>query len=61
MTGKEVKELGYPSKQSGKQYMVFDICRSDFNAEVLSKENLIERLMGNYHNHVNGTPAFIEP
>lgn len=61
MTGKEMKELGYPSKQSGKEYMVFDVFRSDFNAEAVSKEHLIEHLMGTFHNHVNGTPVFIEP
>lgn len=60
MTGKELIEIGYPNPNAGKRYMTFKLSSSSIDSEMLAEENLIERLIGNLPNHINGAPVIIE-
>lgn len=61
MTGEELKELNYPRKRTGKRYMTFEIEPISNYAKELKKNHIIENLIVNYPDHVNGTPVFLEP
>lgn len=61
MTGKELIEIGYPNPNAGKRYMTFKLLPSSIDSGILKEGNLIESLVGNLPNHINGAPVIIEP
>jgi type I restriction enzyme R subunit len=61
MTGKELMEIGYPNPNAGKRYMTFRLSPSSIDLSRLEEEKLIERLVGDIPNHINGAPVIIEP
>ena len=61
MSGDELKQLNYPKKRTGKQYMTFEIEAIDDYAEDLQRNHLIENLIVNIPDYVKGTPVFLEP
>ena len=61
MTGKELLEIGYPNPNAGKNYMTFDLLPSSIDLARFEEEQLIQRLVGNIPNHINGAPVIIEP
>lgn len=61
MTGEELKELNYPRKRTGKRYMTFEVEPTSNYTKELKKNHIIENLIVNYPDHVNGTPVFLEP
>lgn len=61
MSGDELKQLNYPKKRTGKQYMTFEIEAIDDYAEDLQRNHLIESLIVNIPDYVKGTPVFLEP
>jgi hypothetical protein len=60
MSGKQLKELGYPTQKPGKTYMTFKISASTLDATKLNNLKLIEKFTEQYPNHVNGAPVFLE-
>ena len=61
MSGDELKELKYPKKRTGNQYITFEIESIDDYAEELKRNHLIENLIVNIPDHIKGTPVFLEP
>ena len=61
MTGKELIEIGYPNPNAGKRYMTFKLLPSSIESRMFKEGNLIESLVGNLPNHINGAPVIIEP
>jgi len=61
MSGDELKQLNYPKKRLGKQYMIFNIESIEDYAEEFKQNHLIENLIVNIPGHVKGTPVFLEP
>lgn len=59
MLGKELSELDYPKKQTGKLYMTYHI------EELINPEDTalldIPKLLAGLSEHINGAPVFIEP
>lgn len=58
MTGKELRELGYPRKSPGKQYMVFSL-GDEYNFNQFPMN--VNETLSSLSNHINGAPVFIEP
>ncbi len=60
MSGVQLKAIGYPNPNPGKEYMTFKLIDSSLNNPNLNDQSLIDQIAEDHPEHINGAPVFLE-